>query len=57
MVQRWLAAVDPGAVVAGAGDPGSRLHVVKRGPVGPVQDLLELLFSPGPVRRCALVQM
>ena len=45
-----LAAVDPGAVVAGAGDPGPGLQVLQRGPVGPVQHLLELLFPPGPVR-------
>ena len=32
-----LAAVDPGAVVAGAGDPGPGLQVLQRSPVGPVQ--------------------
>ena len=45
-----LAAVDPGAVVAGAGDPGPGLQVLQRRPVGPVQDLLERLLPPGPVR-------
>ena len=50
-----LAAVDPGAVVAGAGDPGPGLQVLQRGPVGPVQDLLELLLPPGPVRGGLLV--
>jgi hypothetical protein len=44
-----LAAVDAGAVVAGAGDPGPGLQVLQRGPVGPVQDLLEPLLPPGPV--------
>jgi hypothetical protein len=44
-----LAAVDPGAVIAGAGDPGPGLQVLKRSPVGPVQDLLEPLLAP-PVR-------
>ena len=50
-----LAAVDPGAVVAGAGDPGPGLQVLQRGPVGPVQDLLERLLPPGPVRSGLLV--
>ena len=50
-----LTAVDPDAVVAGSGDPGPCLQVVKSGPVGPVQDLLERLFAPGPVRGCTLV--
>ena len=45
-----FAVVDPGAVVAGAGDPGPGLQVLERGPVGPVQDLLERLLPPGPVR-------
>src|SRR5690348_273831 len=45
-----LAAVDAGAVVAGAGDPGPGLQVVQRSPVGPVQHLLELLLPSGPVR-------
>src|SRR5690242_8697527 len=45
-----LAAVGPGAVVAGAGDAGPGLQIVQRGPVGPVQHLLERLLSPGPVR-------
>jgi hypothetical protein len=31
------------------------LHVFERGPVGPVQDLLECLFLPGPVRSGLLV--
>jgi hypothetical protein len=44
-----LAAVDAGAVVAGAGDAGLGLQVFQRGPVGPVQRLLELLLAPGPV--------
>ena len=46
----WLAAVDAGAVVAGAGDPGPGLQVLQRGPVGPVQHLLERLLPSGPVR-------
>ena len=50
-----LAAVDPGAVVAGAGDPGPGLQVLQRGPVGPVQHLLERLLPPGPVRGRLLV--
>jgi len=50
-----FAAIDPGAVVAGAGDPGPGLHVLKCGPVGPVQDLLELLLLFSPVRRRLLV--
>ena len=50
-----LAAVDPGAVVAGAGDPGPGLQVLQRGPVGPVQDLLERLLPSGPVRGGLLV--
>ena len=50
-----LAAVDPGAVVAGAGDPGPGLQVLQRGPVGPVQDLLECLLPPGPVGGSLLV--
>ena len=50
-----LAAVNPGAVIAGAGDPGPGLHVFQRGPVGPVQDLLECLLLPGPVRSGLLV--
>ena len=45
-----LAAVDPDAVIAGAGDPGPGLQVLQRGPVGPVQHLLERLLPPGPVR-------
>ena len=50
-----LAAVDAGAVVAGAGDPGPGLQVLQRGPVGPVQHLLERLLPPGPVRGGLLV--
>ena len=50
-----LAAIDPGAVVAGAGDPGPGLQVLQRGPVGPVQHLLERLLPPGPVRGRLLV--
>ena len=34
--------VDPDTVIAGASDPGPGLHVLQCGPVGPVQDLLEL---------------
>ena len=50
----WLepagfAAIDPGAVVAGAGDSGPGLKVLERGAVCPVQDLLELLLPRGPV--------
>ena len=44
-----LAAIDPGAVVAGAGDPGPRLQVLQSGSAGPVQDLLERLLATGPV--------
>ena len=50
-----LAAVDPGAVIAGAGNPGPGLQVLQRDPVGPVQDLLELLLPPGPVHGRLLV--
>ncbi len=50
-----LVLTDPGAVVAGAGDPGPGLQVLQRGPVGLVQDLLERLFPPGPVRGCSFV--
>ena len=50
-----LAPVDSNPVVAGAGDPGPGLQVLQRGPVGPVQHLLELLFPPGPVRGRPLV--
>jgi hypothetical protein len=50
-----LAAVDAGAVVAGAGDPCPRLQVLQRGPVRPVQHLLELLLPLGPVGRRLLV--
>jgi len=50
-----LAAVDPGAVIAGAGDPGPGLQVLQRGPVGPVQHLLERLLPTGPVRSGLLV--
>jgi hypothetical protein len=50
-----LAAVDAGAVVAGAGDPGPGLQVLQCGAVGPVQQLLELLLPPGPVRGGLLV--
>jgi hypothetical protein len=45
-----FAAVDPGAVVAGASDPGPGLQVLQRGSVRLVQDLLECLLPPGPVR-------
>ncbi len=45
----WFAAVDPGAVVAGAGDSGPGLEVFECGPVGPVQDLLETLFPTDPI--------
>jgi hypothetical protein len=44
-----LAAVDPDAVVAGAGETGPGLQVLQRSLVGLVQDLLELAFLPGPV--------
>ena len=50
-----FAAVDTGAVVASAGDPGPGLQVLKSGPVGPVQHLLERLLPPGPVRGRLLV--
>jgi hypothetical protein len=50
-----LAAVDAGAVVAGAGDTGPCLQVLKSSPVGAMQDLLELLLPPGPVRGGPLV--
>ncbi len=50
-----LTSVDPGAVVAAAGDPRPGLQVLQRGPVGPVQDLLERLLPPGPVRSGVLV--
>jgi hypothetical protein len=50
-----LAAIDPGAVVAGPGDPGPGLQIVQRGLVGPVQHLLERLLLPGPVRGGLLV--
>ena len=51
----WLAAVDPGALVTGAGDPSPGLQVLQRRPVGPVQDLLERLLEPCPVHGGLLV--
>jgi hypothetical protein len=54
---RLLAAVDPDAVVAGAGDPGPGLQVLQRGPVGPEQDLLKRLFASGPVGASLLVSV
>ena len=42
-------------MVPGAGNPSPALHVFERGPVGPVQDLLERLLPPGPVRGHLLV--
>ena len=50
-----LAAVNPDAVVAGAGDPGPGLQVLKSRVVGPVQHFLEVLLSCGPVRGGLLV--
>ena len=52
-----LAAVNPGAVIAGAGDPGPGLQVLQRRPVRPVQDLLERLSASGPVGRSLLVSV
>src|SRR5690242_19967940 len=50
-----LAAVNPDAVIAGAGDPSPGLQILQRRPVGPVQHLLERLLLPGPVRSGLLV--
>ena len=44
-----LLPVDPGPVVAGAGNPRPGLQVFQSGPVSPVQDFPELLLPPGPV--------
>jgi hypothetical protein len=45
-------AVGQGAVTTGTGHAGPQLRVLQRGTVRPVQDTLELLVLPGPVRRC-----
>ena len=44
-----LLPVHPDTVIPGPGDPGPFLQVLQRGPVGPVQDLLEPLLPSGPV--------
>ena len=44
-----LLPVYPDTVIPGPGDPGPFLQVLQRGPVGPVQDLLEPLLPAGPV--------
>ena len=51
---RFLA-INPDTVIAGPGDPRPHLQVFQRGPVTPVQDLLELVLLPGPVRCRPLV--